>query len=478
MNLSLFSGHFTWVTVTLAVALPSGIAILFPTLASAATPPKPQNSSSSVQVPDSLNPNPNPLQFPTKPEEVRIQQSVPISLAQALELAQRNNRDLQVALLQLQRTRSALRESQAALFPTLGLNSSVTNNGNGFTSNSSQASTTFNGSAQLNYNLYTSGNREAGIRAAEEQLRVDQFNVETQSLTIRLNASIQYYNLQQADESVRINRSAVANAQASLRDTQAREQAGVGTRFDVLQAQVNLANAQQDLTNAISQQQIARRQLATLLSLSQSVNISAADPVQLAGLWQPTLEQTIVQAFQNRPELPQYLAQRNISEQQRRQALSQLGPQISLVGNYNLLDRYNDGVSISDGYSAGLQGNLSLFDGGVAKARAAQSRANIGIAESQFASQRDQIRFDVEQYYSQLQSNLDNVQTSSVALNQAREAVNLARLRFQAGVGTQTEVIDAENDLTRAEGNRVAAILDYNRALANLQRSVTSRASR
>ncbi|WP_298904844.1 TolC family protein [uncultured Nostoc sp.] len=478
MNLSLFSVHSTWVTVVLAVALPSGIAILFPNAANAATPPKAQNSSSSVKVPDSLNPNSNPLQFPTKPEEVRIQQTVPISLAQALELAKRNNRDLQIALLQLERSRSALRESQAALFPTLGIDSRVTNNGNGFTNNSSQASTTFNGSAQLNYNLYTSGNREASIRAAEEQLRVDEFDVETQSLTIRLNASTQYYDLQQADELVRINRSAVANAQASLRDTQAREQAGVGTRFDVLQAQVNLANAQQNLTNSISQQQIARRQLATLLSLSQSVNISAADPVQLAGLWQPTLQETIVQAFQNRPELPQYLAQRNISEQRRRQALSQLGPQISLVGTYNVLDRYNDGVSITDGYSAGLEGNVSLFDAGVAKARADQSRANIGIAESQFAGQRDQIRFDVEQYYSQLQSNLDNVQTSSVALNQAREAVNLARLRFQAGVGTQTEVIDAENDLTRAEGNRVAAILDYNRALANLQRSVTFRGSR
>ncbi|MEH1889031.1 MAG: TolC family protein [Nostoc sp.] len=478
MNLSLFSIHSTWVTVALAVALPSGIAILFPTLTSAVTPPKAQNSSSSVQVPDFLNPNPNPLQFPTKPEEVRIQQTVPISLAQALELVKRNNRDLQVALLQLERTRSGLREAQAALFPTLGLNSSVTNNGNGFTNSSSQSSTTFNGSAQLNYNLYTSGNREASIRAAEEQLRVDELNVESQSLTIRLNVSTQYYNLQQADEQVRIYRSAVANAQASLRDTQAREQAGVGTRFDVLQAQVNLANAQQNLTNAISQQQIARRQLATLLSLSQSVNISAADPVQLAGLWQPTLQETIVQAFQNRPELPQYLAQRNLYEQQRRQALSQLGPQIGLVGTYNLLDRYNDGVSITDGYSVELQGNVSLFDGGVAKARADQSRANIGIAESQFASQRDQIRFDVEQYYSQLQSNLDNVQTSSVALNQAREAVNLARLRFQAGVGTQTEVIDAENDLTTAEGNRVTAILDYNRALANLQRSVTFRGSR
>nr|WP_306542722.1 TolC family protein [Nostoc linckia] len=141
-------------------------------------------------------------------------------------------------------------------------------------------------------------------------------------------------------------------------------------------------------------------------------------------------------------------------------------------------DRYNDGLSSNDSYSVGLQANLNLFDGGAAKARAAQSKTNIAIAESQFASQRDQIRFDVEQYYFQLQSNLNNVQTSSVALNQANQALDLARLRFQNGVGTQTEVIAAENDLTRAEGNRITAILDYNRALANLQRSVTSRAFR
>ena len=149
-----------------------------------------------------------------------------------------------------------------------------------------------------------------------------------------------------------------------------------------------------------------------------------------------------------------------------------------MVASYNLLDQFDDNVSVTDGYSFGIQATLNLYDGGAARARASQQKANIAIAETQFANQRDLIRFDVEQYYAQLQSNLNNVQTSSVALNQAREALNLARLRFQAGVGTQTEVIDAENDLTRAEGNRVAAILDYNRALANLQRSVTSRASR
>lgn len=119
-----------------------------------------------------------------------------------------------------------------------------------------------------------------------------------------------------------------------------------------------------------------------------------------------------------------------------------------------------------------------MFDGGAARARADQSRVNIAIAETQFAEQRNQIRFQVEQAFSTQQSSLENVQTANTALEQAREALRLARLRFQAGVGTQTDVINSENDLTRAEGNRVTAILDYNRALAQLQRSVTLRALR
>ncbi|QLE42452.1 TolC family protein [Nostoc sp. C052] len=445
--------------------------------------------SGPVQVPENLIPNSNPLQFPTKPEEVKLQGNQPITLAQALELARRNNHDLQVSLLELERNKAALREAQAALLPTLGLSTDLTRSQsasgqlqdalNGpFAPQQDKPGTSFSGQAQLSYNIYTSGRVQASVKAAEEQVRFNELAVETQSETIRLNVATDYYNLQQADEQVRIAQSAVGNSEASLRDAEALERAGVGTRFDVLRSQVNLANAQQNLTNARSQQTISRRQLATRISLPQGINISAADPVQLAGLWNPTLEQSIVLAYQNRPELQQQLAQRNISEQQRRQALAELGPQISLVGSYDILDQFNDNVSFTDGYSFGVRATLSLYDGGAARARAAQSKVNIAIAETQFAEQRNQIRFQVEQAYSTQQSSLENVQTANTALEQAREALRLARLRFQAGVGTQTDVINSENDLTQAEGNRVTAILDYNRALAQLQRSVTLRALR
>lgn len=450
--------------------------------------PAPSQSVDFTNTPNDLNPNPNPLLFPGQAEEVKIQATRPISLSEALELAKRNNNDLQVSLLQLQRSKSVLREAQAALFPSVDLSGDLTNGRDVGTAlridqarktnpllDDAPANTNFTGTAQIKYDLYTSGRRNGAIQQAEEEIRVQELDVERQSEEIRLNVSKAYYDLQQADENVRITQSAVENAQASLKDAMALEKAGVGTRFDVLRSQVNLANSQQDLTNALSQQQIARRKLAPLLNLSQSVSISAADPVKLAGLWQQPLEQSIILAYQNRPELQQNLAQRKIGEAQIKQALASSGPQVSLVGRYNLLDQFDDGTSVSDGYSLGLQASINLYNGGAAKARASQAKTSIAIAETQFSQRKNQIRFEVEQAYSTQASSLENVQTANVALEQARESLRLARLRFQAGVGTQTDVINALNDLTRSEGNRVKAILDYNRALTELQRYVTAK---
>jgi outer membrane protein TolC len=459
-----------------------------PTVPSTTTP-APTSAPATREIPETLKANPNPLQFPTKPEEVRVQANQPITLSQALEVAKRNNNDLQESILDLERAKSAVREAQAALLPNLGLEGRVTNRRStsstlqvkrqrqsGFNAPDAQAESSFDGQAQLNYDLYTSGRRQAAIQQAEEQVRRAELAVETRAEEIRLNVARNYYDLQQADEEVRIRQSAVGNAQASLRDAQALERAGVGTRFDVLRSQVNLANAQQNLTNALSQQETARRRLAALLNIPQSVNISAADPVKLAGLWNQTLEESIVLAYQNRGEIQDLLVQRNISELQRRQALAALGPQISLFATYDLLDVFNDNVSVADGYSLGVRATLSLYDGGAAKARAAQAKSNIAIAETRFSQQRNEVRFQVEQAFSSQRSSLENVQTANAALEQARESLRLARLRFQAGVGTQTDVINAENDLTQAEGNRIRAILDYNRALVQLQRSVTFRA--
>ena len=82
-------------------------------------PPVTPKGILETQPPRSLEPNPNPLLFPTQPDDVRIEQTQAITLQQAVDLARRNSKTLQVADLQVQQSRSALREQKAALYPDL-----------------------------------------------------------------------------------------------------------------------------------------------------------------------------------------------------------------------------------------------------------------------------------------------------------------------------------------------------------------------
>jgi OMF family outer membrane factor len=124
------------------------------------------------------------------------------------------------------------------------------------------------------------------------------------------------------------------------------------------------------------------------------------------------------------------------------------------------------------GYRFGARFQFTLFDGGAASARAEQSTIDKAIAESRFAQEANQIRFDVEQAFFNLQARREQIATASKALEQANEALRLARLRLSAGVGTQLEVIRAEEDVTRADVNRLQAIIGFNQSLAELQRAI------
>jgi outer membrane protein TolC len=445
---------------------------------------KPVGPAKPGLAPDYLNAPANPLTFPTKAQEVKVQGVQPISLKQAIELAERNSRTLEEQKLQLASSRAALQEAQAALYPTLDLQAGITHSRSATGElaqeaqdaapsffqqpNQDTTSTNLNGNLTVNYDVFTSGQRPAQIRAAAKQVRAAELLVESTLEQLRLDVTVEYYDLQQADEVVRIKEAAVRNSKISLKDAEALEKAGLGTKFDVLRSQVKLANDQQSLNNALSQQQISRRRIANLINVAPTIDLAAADPVQLAGTWETSLEETIIRAFKRRSELEEQLVRREAALQLRKAAKAALGPRISLAAQYNFLDSYDDDFGIADGYSLSTNLRWSLFDGGAARARAKQQDISAKIAENRFASSRDQVRFEVEQAYSNLRSSFENIQTTTTALEQAKEALRLARLRFQAGVGTQTDVINAESDLTSSEGNRIAAILGYNRSLASV----------
>jgi len=442
--------------------------------------------SPSTNFPEELEPDPNPLLFPTTPDEVRIRQTQPITLQQAVDLARRNNRELYSAELELERNRALLREAQAANLPTVTAQGSLnvqenpnggtdTNPFDGATRIEDNVTTTLGAVLRVDYDVFTSGQRSSTIRAREEQIRLQQLQVEVLAEQLRLDVSNDYYDMQQSDSDVLIAIDTVDQSQQSLRDAVALERAGVGTRFDVLQAQVQLANDQQTLRQSLSQQQIDRRQLAQRLGLAQSADVSAADLVAVEPDWPLTLEDSIILGYKSRAEMEQQLVQRDIAELQRRAALAALGPQVSLFAQYSVSNPTNDGdPDFNDIYQVGAQVDLALFEGGAARARARQQEISGAIAENDFANTRNTVRFEVEQAFLSLQANQANIGTAEIGLEQAVEALRLARLRFQAGVGTQTDVLNSQTDLTQAQGNQVRAILGYNRSLVTLQRAISN----
>ncbi len=446
---------------------------------SQATNSQPQISTPSEEpIPDAqqLNPNSNPLSFPTQAEEVEVDEQQPISLEQAIELALKNNREIEAARLSVQRNQEALREAKAALYPTVDSDATLQNSdSDADTLTPDDGSTTqVNANVALNYNIYTGGRRGADIRRASKELQVSELNLETQVEDTRFQTSRDYYELQRRDSEVNIENAAVEDAQQTLKDAQLLEQAGLGTRFDVLRAEVELAQAQQRLNTALANQNIARRQLSTTLSLGQKIALKTADAVEEAGIWELSLPQTIVQAYKNRAELEQFLLQREISDEQKKIALSAVRPNVGTFAQYSFDEQFDDNQDSINAYAIGARVQWQFYDGGAASAAARQAETDKEIAETQFANQREEVRFEVEQAYFALESNKQNIGTATKAVELAEESLRLARLRFQAGVGTQTDVIDAQTQLTAARGDLLTAIIDYNQSYAQLQRAVTN----
>lgn len=444
-------------------------------------PTKENTPVSSSRDTTKFNSNANPLLFPTKPKEVTIEKQQSITLEEAVEIALKNNKDLQVARIELQRSEDGLRASLASQLPTLDGDLEFNQRGDDVPGQDqsfiSRDRTLLLGQLEVGYEVYNGGRRNATIERSRREVYLSKLDVERIAEETRFNTSTNYYELQNNDAQVAIAQAAIEDFSQTLRDAQLLEKAGLGTRFDVLQAEVDLANANQALTKAIADQRNARRTLAEVLSVGQNVELTAADEIKENGVWQYSLEESIVMAYKNRAELEQLLVQREINDQARKIALSETRPQVSLFANYNFTNTFADNLSITgyaDGYNLGARMRWRFFDGGIAKARGDQETRNIEIDETNFGNQRNKIRLQIESSYNTLIANQENIKTTETAVITATESLRLARLRFQAGVGTQTDVINAQRSLTEARGNFLQAIIGYNQSLNELQRGVSN----
>ena len=433
---------------------------------------------------------PPSLALPNKPDQVRIRELRPLTLAEVEQLAEFNNPQLKAVALQVQQAKASLRAAISSWYPTLNLRA------NGLPQylggerqtfdqrNTSDVRTiteqwSANFTAQLNWNLIDPA-RVPQISAARDTFERARDSYLIALRELRLTVAQAYYNLQRFDEQVNVGKQSVSASLVSLRQARARYQAGVATKLEVLEAETQLSRDRDLLTENLRLQSGARRNLAKITDLPQDVTPTAASPSRVVGLWQPSMQESIIAAYAFREELDQFILDISINNSNANAALSAVQPSLTIFNDFNA-GRTQGEANVSSpveqqvygwnmGNTVGLLGTWNIFDGGRARAQYRRDKLRAEASAYEFANQRGAIRLEVEQSFYDLKANQQTIRTASRAVISQREALRLARLRFQAGVTTQREVVDNQRDLTRAQQTYANAVADYNITIAELRR--------
>ena len=459
----------------------------------------------ATTLPDDLDAlkSPDSLALPDLPSQVTIRELRPLTLQEVERLVEVNNPSLKAAASQVEQAKSGVLAAVSAWYPTVNLTANglpqyldgeqyrnpdfaqtVPNPETGLSEPAPNTYTTqwsANFSAQVRWNLIDPA-RVPQISSARDNFEraSDAYLIALREL--RLQSSTSYFQLQRQDEQVRIGQQSVRASLLSLRDARARYQAGVATKLEVLEAQTQLARDRLVLSDGLAGQARARRSLAALLDLPQDVTPTAADPSRVLGIWQPSLQESIVAAYAFREELDQFILDISINNSNANAALAAVQPVLSIFNNFNTSKTQGQSGQLAmdsidmDDYSwnvsnaVGLSATWAIFDGGRARAQYRQNKQRAEQSKFNFASERDRIRTQVEDSFYNLNKASQNIHTSSIEVLSTAESLRLARLRFQAGVTTQREVVDTQRDLTSAEVRYANAITDYNTSLAQLRR--------
>lgn len=289
-----------------------------------------------------------------------------------------------------------------------------------------------------------------------------------------LSVKNQFFNVLRDQDQVDVFAQQVAANTESVRVTQARVTAGAAAEFDLLTAQVTLSNSQQSLSSARNALALAQVNLNNLIGTAPTTPITLTAPA-LPALTQTFDTQQLTQtALVRRPEIRQADSNIVIAQRLIKLAGSSLLPSLSIVGgaNYN---GHASGTSPNSTLSLSAVLGLPVYDGGDTKAKIKEAELDL---RSQVIT-RDQLRENVSVEVLQALSNISDAQTraSSAGLgaSQAAEALRLANVRYQNGIGTILDVVNAEAQLAQARLNLLNAQYDYQTATAQLTRGIGGR---
>ena len=308
------------------------------------------------------------------------------------------------------------------------------------------------------------------LQSARQGIRASEAQETTVREQIALLVVSQYLGGMRAGAAVVAAKSRVDLAQALYDQASDLQKNGVGTGLDTLRANVELQNEKQRLIEAQTQEEIALYGLVRLLNLDPHQKVELADQSSFFQTPEFVASESIEQAFATRPEVKTLEARERVARLAIRAASESRLPSINFGGDWAY-----QGLSLASSipsYTFQVAFDVPIITSGRIHAQMARSNLELKKVVQERSDLRDQIALEVKTGVAQLESARHEVEVANLRVKLAQEEVTQARDRFQAGVANNIEVITAQDALARANDNQIVALYGYNQSRADLAHAI------
>ena len=339
----------------------------------------------------------------------------------------------------------------------------------------------WNAGIQIVQNIYAGGKLVAAIRAARLTKEQSVLQYQTVVQDTLLNTRVAYYDILLAAQQIVVHEASVELLSKELQDQQSRYNAGTVPHFNVLRAEVAVANERPALIQARNNYRIAKNNLANLLGYNLPRDIWEDIPLNLSGKleaepYQIDLPQAIEQALANRTELAALRKAEALQRENVVSARSGYKPTVQVFAGYGWYNaQFTPPVDLNHdihGWNAGAQLSWDIFDGMLTRGKVVQARALYEKSRTDVEDKGRQIELEVRTDYSQFIEAREVLDSQKTVQAEAEEALREAEARATAGTGTQLDVLDAQTSLTQARTTEIQALHDYATARARLERAI------
>jgi outer membrane protein TolC len=403
----------------------------------------------------------------------------PCTLERALQQALASNPDARLAQQRIVAAQAGLEQANAAFWPRVQFQSSYTGSDNpmvAFGSILNQRAY----SSSLNFNdvpsvddlntrglvtvpLYAGGKNTATRRVAKANTDAARQDNEAVRNALGFEVSRAFYTVLKTRQFIHAAEAGVNSFEGSLAVAKKRFDSGTLLKADVLDIEVRLAQAREELVRARNANTLAVRVLRNLLGI-EGGDFEVADTA-------PPINAPDSGDFSGRAELAAARHREQAAEQQARAAKGGYLPRVNAFGSLD----YDYGWNYEHGggsYAAGALLQWDLWDGKMTRAKVAEANANVELAREEQRKLRLALDLEIEQARLDLKAANERLSVTDQVVARAAESASLTRARFEQELALSTQLIDAETALVAARVRRAEAEADRQIAIAAVRKAL------